>query len=70
MKLKQAATIGNGYEDFSNGVLPHTLIDATKQMKDSKVAKELFGETFVAHFTATREWEWQATSEGGDGLGV
>jgi glutamine synthetase len=59
LKLNQPATIGNGYEDFSNGVLPETLIEATQQMKNSKVAKELFGEKFVHHFTRTREWEWR-----------
>ena len=37
---------------------PH-LIEATQQMKTSKVAKELFGEIFVDHFTQTREWEWR-----------
>ena len=26
-------------------------------MKNSAIAKELFGETFVNHFTQTREWE-------------
>jgi len=59
LKLKQAATVGNGYKDYSNGVLPSTLIEAAQQMKTSKVAKELFGETFVEHFTQTREWEWR-----------
>lgn len=59
LKLKQPATVGNGYEDFSNGVLPSTLIDATEQMQTSKVARELFGEKFVEHFTQTREWEWR-----------
>ncbi len=59
LKLKQPATVGNGYTDFSNGVLPSTLIEATQQMKQSKIAKELFGEKFVEHFTQTREWEWR-----------
>lgn len=59
LKLKQPATAGNGYRDYSNGVLPATLIEATQQMKKSAVAKELFGETFVGHFTLTREWEWR-----------
>jgi len=59
LKLKQPATVGNGYRDYSNGVLPSTLIEATQQMKQSKVAKELFGERFVEHFTQTREWEWR-----------
>lgn len=59
MKLKQAPTPGNGYEDHSNGILPSTLAEATQQMKNSKLAKELLGDKFVAHFTQTREWEWR-----------
>jgi glutamine synthetase len=59
LKLKQPATIGNGYRDFSNGVLPSNLHEATKQMKDSSVAKEILGEKFVEHFIQTREWEWR-----------
>src|ERR1051326_4276714 len=59
LKLKQPVTVGNGYKDYSNGVLPSTLIEATLQMKTSKLAKELFGEKFVDHFTETREWEWR-----------
>jgi glutamine synthetase len=39
--------------------LPGNLHEATQQMKNSAVAKELFGETFVEHFTLTREWEWK-----------
>jgi len=59
LKLKQPPTSGNGYQDDSNGVLPSTLIEATRQMKTSKIAKELFGEKFVEHSTQTREWEWR-----------
>ncbi len=53
----QAATTGNGYRDESNGRFPKSLDDATQAMKNSAIAKELFGETFVNHFTQTREWE-------------
>lgn len=59
LHLGQPQTVGNGYQEFGNGVIPNTLMDATKKMKDSQVANELFGETFVSHFTMTREWEWQ-----------
>lgn len=59
MKLTVPATKGSGYQDKSNGVLPKNLWEATQAMKDSSIAKELFGETFVAHFTGTREWEWR-----------
>ncbi|HVZ98510.1 MAG TPA: glutamine synthetase family protein [Chitinophagaceae bacterium] len=59
IELKQAACTGNGYKDFSNGVLPSTLQEATQKMKASGVARELFGEKFVEHFVQTREWEWR-----------
>lgn len=50
-------TIGNGYEDKSNGSLSSNLYDAATLMRNSDVAKELFGEAFVDHFTNTRLWE-------------
>jgi len=59
MALTQPATVGNGYKEFSYGSLPRDLNEATQLMKGSEVAKELFGEGFVAHFTQTREWEWK-----------
>jgi glutamine synthetase len=59
LKLKQPATKGNGYRDLSNGTLPRNLWEATQNMKESKVAKELFGNDFVTHFVQTREWEWK-----------
>ena len=62
LKLKQPATLGNGYKDESNGRFPKNLHDATVAMRDSDVAKELFGEKFVQHFTQTREWEWRQFS--------
>lgn len=63
-KLKlQEPTTGSGYRDTSHGVLPANLWAATQAMKESKVAKELFGEKFVEHFTQTREWEWRQFSK-------
>lgn len=59
LKLKQPETIGNGYRDFSNGILPSNLHEATQQMKHSSIASEILGEKFVEHFTMTREWEWR-----------
>lgn len=59
LTLEQPATVGNGYRDYSNGILPANLHQATQQMKGSEVARELFGEVFVEHFCLTREWEWQ-----------
>ena len=59
LTLQQPATVGNGYKNYSNGILPATLMEATQQMKESKTAIELFGSVFVEHFTQTREWEWR-----------
>ncbi len=63
LQLTQPQTVGNGYTDESNGRLSKNLIDATNIMKDSKIANEILGETFVQHFTQTREWEWRQYSK-------
>jgi glutamine synthetase len=39
--------------------LPRTLERATTVFKQSKLAREFFGDAFVDHFAATREWEWR-----------
>lgn len=59
LKLEVPETMGSGYKDKKNGVLPATLLDATKMMKNSAIAKNLFGKDFVSHFIKTRGWEWQ-----------
>ena len=35
----------------------------SQAMKQSVVAKELFGDAFVQHFAGTREWEWRQFSK-------
>jgi glutamine synthetase len=57
LALKIPQTIGNGYQDKKNGVLASNLYDAAMAMQNSALAKELFGEGFVEHFTQTRLWE-------------
>ena len=37
--------------------LPRTLWEAAQRLKASGVARDLFGDAFVDHFAATREWE-------------
>jgi glutamine synthetase len=59
IKLKTPEITGNAYQSEKTEKLPRTLIEATQKMKDSAIAKELFGEAFVDHFVRTREWEWQ-----------
>jgi len=63
LKLKTPATVGNGYNDKHNGTLPKNLWEATQTMRQSAIAKELFGEAFVDHFVSTREWEWRQFSK-------
>lgn len=63
LKLSVTETIGSGYRDNGAGLLPRNLWDATQAMKHSDIANELFGAEFVAHFTATREWEWREFSK-------
>ena len=52
-------TYGNAYalEQPKERSLPATLWDAAQRLKGSQAAKALFGEAFVAHYAATREWE-------------
>jgi len=59
LKLDIPETVGNGYGDKSREILPKNLKAATEKMANSDVAKQLFGDAFVDHFTKTREWEWQ-----------
>ncbi|WP_316185611.1 glutamine synthetase [Bradyrhizobium sp. SZCCHNRI1003] len=52
-----APVSGNAYNDDAEMLLPTNLADAARNFKSSTVAKDLFGEAFVRHFAATREWE-------------
>jgi glutamine synthetase len=38
---------------------PRTLIETTRAFRESDLARDWFGDTFVDHFAATREWEWR-----------
>ncbi|MDE0100419.1 MAG: glutamine synthetase family protein [Truepera sp.] len=55
----EAAVVGNAYDQrFPKRLaLPATLWEAAQRLKASTVARELFGDPFVDHFAATREWE-------------
>ncbi|MGJ8563056.1 MAG: glutamine synthetase family protein [Alphaproteobacteria bacterium] len=50
---------GNAYEQKMPDMfkLPGTLLEASQRLNDSTVAREWFGDEFVDHFVATREWE-------------
>ena len=57
LTLDQEPTKGNGYRDEGLGRLPSSLIEATRKMEQSDIARELFGDEFVDHFVKTRFWE-------------
>ena len=59
MKLKDAPLSGDSARATKIPRLPRNLWDATQNLKRSKPARELLGETFVDHFVRTREWEWR-----------
>ena len=50
---------GNAYaqEHPAHLALPRTLWDAAQALKASDAARSLFGDPFVEHFAASREWE-------------
>ncbi len=50
---------GNAYEQThpKDTALPQTLYEAAIRLKHSEAAKEMFGEEFVEHYSASREWE-------------
>lgn len=53
------AFTGNAYEATDNP-LPRTLEEATHRFRHSAVARDWFGDAFVDHFAATRDWEIRA----------
>ncbi|MDR4308776.1 glutamine synthetase [Chelatococcus sambhunathii] len=54
-----APVVGNAYEKQhpAERALPRTLGEAAARYGRSKPAKDLFGEAFVEHWAATRDWE-------------
>ena len=55
----EAVVTGNAYDrKFPARLgLPRTLWDSAQRLKGSKAARDWFGDAFVEHFAATREWE-------------
>ncbi len=55
----EAMVTGNAYDRKlpARLALPRTLWDSAQRLKASKAARGLFGDAFVEHYAATREWE-------------
>jgi glutamine synthetase len=53
------AVEGNAYDKKfpKNRSLPRTLTEASEWLEKSKTGRALFGDAFVEHYAASREWE-------------
>jgi glutamine synthetase len=49
--------IANAYDSSVCAPLPRTLSEAVDLFKKSEIARKWFGDAFVDHYAATREWE-------------
>jgi glutamine synthetase len=59
MKLTAKPIRGTNEGSESVARAPRTLIETTRNFRESKVARDWFGDDFVDHYAATREWEWR-----------
>ena len=59
LELTSAPLEGDSAKAADIPRLPRNLMEATANLKQSKLARELFGDAFVDHFVQTREWEWR-----------
>jgi glutamine synthetase len=50
------APTGNAYEAKAPA-LPRSLEEGTELFRSSKIARQIFGDEFVDHYAATRDWE-------------
>jgi glutamine synthetase len=62
LPLDIPAVSGSGYEADAPRY-PRTLAEATERFARSKVARDLFGNDFVDHYAASRDWEWRRSLE-------
>ena len=60
-KLKLTAKPIHGTNQGAENIprAPRTLIETTRIFRDSDLARDWFGDDFVDHYAATREWEWR-----------
>jgi glutamine synthetase len=59
LQLTEPMIQGSGYQARDAKLLPRSLEEATEVFHRSSIARELFGDKFVEHYAATREWEWR-----------
>ena len=59
LKLTTPPVTGNNQGSEAIPRAPRTLIETTRVFRQSKLARDWFGDDFVDHYAATREWEWR-----------
>jgi glutamine synthetase len=59
LELNKPAVTGSAYNDTTTERLPRNLYEAANRLAESKVAREIFGESFVEHYANSRIWEWR-----------
>jgi glutamine synthetase len=56
-EIEPPAPLAGSAYDSTAALLPRTLDEAAHRFRESAAMRDLFGEEFVAHYAATREWE-------------
>ncbi len=59
LKLTTAPISGNNQGGDDVPRAPRSLLRSTHTFRDSEIARDWLGDTFVDHFAATREWEYR-----------
>ena len=59
LKLTTAPIAGTNVGGEKTARAPRTLIETTRVFAKSDFARDWFGDEFVDHFAATRDWEWR-----------
>jgi glutamine synthetase len=59
LELTAKPVVGSAYVESDVPRFPNNLLDATRKLADSRIAREILGTELVDHFVATREWEWR-----------
>ncbi len=58
-RLQPPEPTTNAYQAATARPLPSNLLEATWLFRESAFARKAFGNEFVDHYAATREWEWR-----------
>ncbi|MBS0313704.1 MAG: glutamine synthetase [Proteobacteria bacterium] len=59
LKLTAPPITGTNHGGEHIARAPRSLIETTRLFRQSDIARDWLGDTFVDHFAATREWEWR-----------